>query len=303
MVPSPTARHCVTGSRATHYGLSLIELIVVIALMAVFMSLLLGAVQKVRASAARLACQNNLRQLGLGLHHYHDAQRALPPGLRTKGDPYLYLSWNARLLPYLEQETVWLQTVRQFQTSPQFWNPLHDNLSVPLALFQCPSGNRSVGIVPEGYLVAFTYYLGVSGTLTTAADGMLYTDSAVRLADVADGTSQTLMVGERPPGPDSRWGWWYAGMGQLGTGSGDMILGVAEKRWGFQLPTCLEGPYHFQTGGLDEICDVLHFWSLHHGGANFLFADGSVRFLKYDVRDVLPVLATRAGGESVTISD
>jgi len=119
------------------------------------------------------------------------------------------------------------------------------------------------------------------------------------LAEILDGLSNTVMVGERPPSADNRFGWWYAGVGQHATGSGDMVLGVREC-----LDTdepCPKGPNHFRLGTDRDVCHFLHFWSHHSNGANFCFADGSVRFLAYGADAVLPALATRAGNESVEV--
>jgi len=80
-----------------------------------------------------------------------------------------------------------------------------------------------------------------------------------------------------------------------------MILGVAEYNNSFRLPECPRGPHSFRQGRLDEMCDTLHFWSLHPKGANFAFADGSVHFLSYSADAILPALATRAGGETVEL--
>jgi prepilin-type processing-associated H-X9-DG protein len=110
--------------------------------------------------------------------------------------------------------------------------------------------------------------------------------------------------GERPPSADFWYGWWYAGYGQAGTGSADMLLGVRERNLGGPFVSdCPAGPYHFREGRADNQCDLFHFWSLHPGGAHFLFADGSVRFLAYSADAILPALATRAGGEPVDSLD
>lgn len=80
-----------------------------------------------------------------------------------------------------------------------------------------------------------------------------------------------------------------------------MILGAAEYNNSFRLPECTHGPHLFKQGKLDNMCDTLHFWSLHPGGANFTFVDGSVKFLTYSANKILSALSTRAGGESFDV--
>ncbi|MBY0232636.1 MAG: DUF1559 domain-containing protein [Gemmataceae bacterium] len=145
-----------------------------------------------------------------------------------------------------------------------------------------------------------TAYVGVLGTEYLRKDGVLFADSRIRFEDIVDGTSNTLLVGERPTSANMAFGGWYAGTGQnFGTGSASMVLGVREYCFTPFAPDCPVGPYSFGPGRLDNTCDAFHFWSLHSGGAHFAFADGSVRFLSYGAKDILPALATRAGGESV----
>ncbi|MCI0700371.1 MAG: DUF1559 domain-containing protein [Planctomycetia bacterium] len=274
------------------------------ALLATLTGLVLAGVQRVRASAARTQCANNLKQIGLALHQYHDTHRAFPAGLRTQNDPYPYLSWLARLLPMLEQQSLWELTQREYARDNRFWmEPRHSPGAIPVSAFVCPADGRGSATVREGYQVAFTHYLGVSGATPTRDDGVLYYDSAVRIVDITDGTSQTVACGERPPSPDYRLGWWYAGVGQNRDGDGDMILSAIGVRVTFRAPTCPFGPYQFGPGDPENLCDAFHFWSRHSGGAHFLFAGGSVRFLRYDAANILPALATRAGGEAVTISE
>jgi len=282
---------------------TLVEMLVVIGIIGVLVALLLPAVQKVREAANRLSCQNNLKQIGLALHHYHDAQGAFPPGVSHGGptDPYPDLGWEGRLLPYIEQDALWAQAQQAFQQDRQFWdNPPHMGFGTVVRLYACPSDPRvlSVQTAKVIFHVGLTSYLGVEGTDLNRRDGVLFLNSRIRLADITDGTSRTLLVGERPPSADFWFGWWYGGSGQSGTGSGDMVLGVRERNVMNPGPGgCPAGPYSFTSGRFDGPCDQFHFWSPHPGGANFLFADGSVHFLDYSADSVLPALATRAGGE------
>lgn len=286
-------------SREARRGLTLLELLVVIAMIAVMLGLMFPAVQVLRASAHRTSCSNNVRQIGLALHAYHQASGSLPPGVRRPPDPFPYLTWHARLLPFLEQEPLWRQTQRAFATQQTFWiDPPHVALRTILPVYACPAEPRRQGSVPEGVTVAFTGYLGVSGLNRMTRDGLFFLNSQVRLQEITDGTSNTLMVGERPPSADLHFGWWYGGVGQAFDGSADSVLGVRDVNVTFRAPACAQGPYHYGPGRPAEMCDTFHFWSLHSAGAHFLFADGSVRFLTYSADAVLPALATRAGGEA-----
>ncbi len=288
---------------ACRRAFTLIELLVVIAIVAVLLGLLLPAVQKVRAAASRLQCTNNLKQLGLALHGYHDSRSVLPPGVTSnrRGEAFPRMTWLTRLLPFIEQDALWRLALGayDFERVP-FHNPPHIAFSIPVRGFACPDDSRTLTVqnTHRGFRPALTSYVGVLGTSFDRSEGILSLDSRVRLTDITDGTSSTLMVGERPPSADFWYGWWYAGVGQMGTGSGDMLLGVRERNvGGTYVAPCPRGPYHFGPGRTTEQCDLFHFWSLHAGGAHFLFADGSVHFLAYSADPLLPALATRAGGE------
>ncbi len=285
-------------------GLTLMELLVVIAIVAILAGLLVPAVQKVRAAAARAECANHLRQIGLAAHQYHDQAHHLPSGMHwEKGkSPVRLSSWFVDLLPFAEQKALWDQTQKAYRvTKIPFRNPPHVGLATVVPLFTCPADDRVsvVQVAPrDGFYVAFTSYLGVSGKDLKTKDGVLFRDSRVRFADISDGSSNTLLAGERPPSADFQYGWWYAGVGQRFTGSTDMVLGVEEQN---RLPvvrgSCPPGTYSFGPGSASNQCDLFHFWSLHGGGAFFLFVDGSVRFLTYSAAPTLPALASRAGGE------
>jgi prepilin-type N-terminal cleavage/methylation domain-containing protein/prepilin-type processing-associated H-X9-DG protein len=288
---------------------TLIETLVVIAIIGVLIGLTLSATQRVRASAARTQCQNHLRQIGLALQNYHAAHGQLPPGVTLKDEPgsFPWMSWGTRILPYLEQDAVWRQAVEASKTKPADFtaSPPHPFTTV-ISIYGCPADGRvRQTVLARGHLpVALGSYLGVAGTRHSRRDGSLFRDSRIKFTDITDGTSNTLLVGERPPSPDMWTGWWYAGVGVDWMGTADTVLGTRERATPPRpdFPDC--GRFtQFQAGRLDNMCDVMHFWSLHTGGANFLLADGSVRFLGYGAADVLPALATRAGGEAVVISD
>jgi prepilin-type N-terminal cleavage/methylation domain-containing protein/prepilin-type processing-associated H-X9-DG protein len=294
-----------------HRAYTLIELLLVIAILGILIALLLSAVQKVREAASRTACQNNIRQLALALHHYHDAKGMLPAGIQdAKGKSKMaWAGWQVPLLPYVEQEAIYQEAISEFERDPIFSGSLmtktfqHATLARPIKLYVCPSDGR---IHNTHYyerfqlFVAFTSYLGNCGTTCKKADGLLAMDSKVRFADVTDGLSNTLLLGERPPSFDLVFGWWYAGTGQDWNGSAEMILGVREPNYGLRpdYPACPKKTYEFGPGRFAEPCDVYHYWSPHPGGAMFALADGSVRFMKYELNPMMPMLATRAGRET-----
>jgi prepilin-type processing-associated H-X9-DG protein len=318
----------------------LIELLVVIAIIGVLIALLLPAVQKVRDAANRTRCSNALKQIGLAMHQYHDNYGTLPPAFdpsSPNSNPpnyYWYWSWMARLYPYMEQENLFkvADAYAHVGNQWQVWGPggtqPNPALKVAQYCFQCPADNRVLvssfvpGIPnqPPSITVAFTSYQGVSGLNCTEGTGgfnpvpgptglLFRTDNKklrpVRFAQVTDGLSNTVMVGERPPSNDLVFGWLFAGAGQsvgfVSTGSADVVMGVRElNKVASYYPNCPSGdnnPYHFQQGSLNNPCDMFHYWSLHAGGANFLLADSSVRFLAYSADTILPALATRDAGD------
>jgi prepilin-type processing-associated H-X9-DG protein len=288
-------------------GFTSIELVVVIAILAVLIGLLLPAVQKVREAAARLKCANNLKQMGLALHQYHDTMGGLPPGVagRSATEPYPFMSWQVRILPYLEQEALWRKSQEAFgQTTDFRRSPPHTGFTTILPIYSCPSDVRTSAIgSARGLPVAFTDYQGVEGTDQFHKDGVLFLDSRVRFVDVTDGLSNTLFVGERPPSTNGILGWWYAGKGLASNGTAEVTLGMTARNQGPYGTGCPPGPYFYMPGDPKNQCHVFHFWSMHTGGSNFGFGDGSVRFIGYSAVTVMRELATRAGGEVVTLPD
>ncbi len=313
-------------TKKRRWGFTLIELLVVIAIIGILVALLLPAVQKVRDAAQRTACANDMKQIGLALHNYHDVNGTLPPGLdpnQPTGGPtnyYFYWSWMARILPFVEQDNLWRQADNYARTvSANPWdgslpgqpqgNPA---LRTTLTVYTCPADNRVLSseyVTGKGgnLTVAFTEFLGVSGIqmypVTSKYEGLFFPTSHVKFADISDGLSNTLAVGERPPSADLIYGWWFAGAGQNGgtTGSSDVVLGINEVNVSYRrCPGYGDSNYHYQfgPGDINDLCSQFHFWSLHPGGAHFLLADGSVQYFSYSINQtVLTAMATRAGGE------
>src|SRR5262245_17493413 len=290
--------------RFRNRGFTLIELLVVIAIIAILIGLLLPAVQKIREAASRMKCSNNLKQLGLALHNYHDTYGKLPPALVNDGTEYpptgyhAYWSWMALAMEFYEQSNLYRQadtwahgTTYPYQWWPWggFWlsppSPPNPALSVLLPVFQCPADNRVFQTIDGGgMMVALTSYLGVGGIRSdyaTDKSGIFLANRRVKFADILDGLSNTLMVGERPPSVDLYYGWWFAGAGYDGNGTGDVTLGSADVGYAAAMG-CPASKVGFQQGNINDPCDQVHFWSLHTGGANFLRADGSARFLTYN---------------------
>jgi len=245
-------RHC--------RAFTLIEVLVVISIVSILMGLLLAAVQNVRQAAARVKCQNNVKQIALALHNYHDAHRRFPPGHRSliPPQPPVFTGWPLDILPYIEQQPLQYTAQAAFRQTPNpFANPPHTGLATVVPTYICPSDDRvsrpQVG-ARSGYPVAFTCYLGISGNDASTKDGVLYQNSRTQMTEIWDGTSNTLLLGERPPSADFQFGWWYAGVGLRFTGAADMILGVREQNLAPFQQGCPPGRYPFMPGWFSRDC-------------------------------------------------
>lgn len=303
-------------------GFSLIEILVVIGLIGLLIGLLLPAVQQVRGSAARMQCLNNLKQIGIALHHHHDLHGRIPPQ-PTSGnphDPNEILSWMALILPQMDQAPLWAVSVQACRADRlSYHNPPHVGHATVVRDYVCPSDGRLLAplTTPRGDHAAFTSYIGISGSpkggtkfvlngmnLLRPAPGVLGQRGGTRLADITDGTSLTIMVGERPPPASLQAGRWYTGyslaaLGDFPGPDGAMLIPASP----FLGDRCAVSGTGFGPGRIDNPCDRYHLWSLHPGGANFLFADASARFLSYTAAPILPALATRSRGEQVQLPD
>jgi prepilin-type N-terminal cleavage/methylation domain-containing protein/prepilin-type processing-associated H-X9-DG protein len=311
------------------HGFTLIELLVVIAILAVLIGLLLPAVQKVREAANRMSCADNLKQLALAAHHHHDAKGQFPTGLHTvdlMGDGRYAngTTWEIELFPYLEQENLqkkWDYTDHRNNVV----GGMNATTAQVLKVLLCPSDALPAPVShfvdrPEiPYPWAYGYYGlgsygGNAGTRSfpggrLSRDGVLFLDSSIRLADVTDGTSNTLLLGERShrdPNYDrityasflafyplEAFGMWAAVMFTSGGSLPHHLLSTPVPI-NYQMPP---------SGGSAEIQNRLcAYGSGHSGGANFAFADGSVRFLSDRIPlETLQALSTRAGGEVVSV--
>jgi prepilin-type N-terminal cleavage/methylation domain-containing protein/prepilin-type processing-associated H-X9-DG protein len=324
---------------ARRRGFTLIELLVVIAIIGVLIGLLLPAVQKVRETAARAQCTNNLKQIGLALQNYHDSNNGFPPGYidgntnpssTPDNDVGPGWGWAALLLPFVEQQNIYNQINLRIGVG------LGSNAAfcqLQLKVHQCPSDGyqQNFTVWPTSVVVAHGNYVGcngweecfygaggnpeggggtdgLAGGYGGSGVGLFWRNSHNRVANVTDGLSNTIVIGERCAAHSpSTW-----------TGA---VTGGQCPAWMATLPWTT--PYSTTSGpacdnaDYDEAlvlahCNATHlpsadnpiydpdtFWSMHTGGgANFLFGDGSVHFLSSSIDPITyQYLATIAGGE------
>lgn len=296
-------------------GFNLIELLVVIGVMGLLLGLLMSAVQSAREAAARTACKNNLRQIGLAFGNFESGHGSFPAAhvdIRTYV-PVSYigsglnLNWQVLMLPYIEQQALWQQALEAYKIDVYPWhNPPHIGLTTVIRTYGCPSDWRVFAPITDdaGYTAVYSSYQGVAGY--QLQDGAMRAVHGVRIAEITDGTSQTLIVGERPPAGRHLAGAWYTSYWvEPAWRYDEYYFGrhhYMDVYWPYDSGPC-RGPFYFGPGRVQNACDFNHFWSLHPGGAHFLLADGSVHFLSYSAVSVMIPLATRAGGEVVNWAD
>ena len=315
----------VTFTRKTNrIGFTLIELLVVIAIIAILIGLLLPAVQKVREAANKMKCTNNLKQLGLALHSYHDNNQSFPANKNLA--TVTSIGWHVMILPYIEQTALGNSanpSLPSYITAGNVNRLLGGN---KISTFLCPSYDQILSLsaidnLPNGTMAYTMHYVGVAGPKGTnpttgtaynvngpatsqaglAADGILpfhkslsttapATPGAVKIGDITDGTSNTMMVAE--------WAW----QGLEAT-PGALRAWQRGGIWDNDFPACKNIGSSMRT--VRYITNTNHndisIGSNHTGGCNIAFGDGSVRFIResIDLNKVLLPLASRNGGEVV----
>jgi prepilin-type N-terminal cleavage/methylation domain-containing protein/prepilin-type processing-associated H-X9-DG protein len=265
-------------------GFTLVELLVVIVIIGVLMALLLPAVQAAREAARRASCRNNLRQIGIGLHAYHGVHGFFPPGYFADTTNWQgpHWSWSTYLLPYLEQQplnNVLGVSAQTFGYGASFAPPCPAT-QTSLSVFVCPSDTGPRLNASKG-LHAKSNYRAVE-------NGVFYLNSCTSTAEITDGTSNTLAIGECSLDPNGQTyvGAIWAGM----RGSDGQYVYISDAMWWID-----SDPLYCVNGRAAQA-----FSSRHPGGTHFVFADGSVHFLQESIDgQTLERLACRNDGQPI----
>jgi prepilin-type N-terminal cleavage/methylation domain-containing protein len=313
----------------TRHGFTLIELLVVIAIIAVLIALLVPAVQKVRDAAARTQCANNLKQVALATHAFHDAKKRFPSGVNvpvgtTTGmvfptnklykngtiadppEPGMWISWGEAILPYIEQTN--LQTTLNL-TKNQYANCKGPNSvgAQIIPIFLCPADPLPFKVSTH-VSGGVTYYFGMNsygsngGTRSWyssayANNGVMWINSSVRLTGITDGTSNTFLYGERWHFDPN-----YADIATLGGWAWANFSAQEDYVLSTPVPiNYLVPPNPTTQNQYDRICA---YGSGHPSGAHFAMADGTVRFLTLTRTGDLPTLqalSTRSAREPLSV--
>lgn len=319
-------------------GFTLIELLVVIAIIAILIALLLPAVQQAREAARRTQCKSQLKQIGLAIHNYESSMTCFPPGQIRLGFSVAprVRGWSmfVQLLPYFDQAALY----HRWDFADPMANEANGNTATILPVLVCPSATlgQNPYIKSSGARYALTSYGGNGGTqshppASISGDGMFagtgptittpttVQHGLIRIRDVTDGTSNTLLLGERnhtdlnydsfftggyATNPMTGWGYWAPAGGQLGITDLTMSsYAQINYRLPFNFPNrpgSIGSAASFDAS-IESISRLCSYGSQHTGGAQFALVDGSVRFVSENVDlNVLRSLSTRAKGEVVS---
>ncbi len=299
--------------KSNRQGFTLVELLVSISIIGVLVGLLLPAVQQAREAARRMQCQNNLKQIGLAFQNYHSSLRKFPPGYisnvnSTGNEIGAGWGWGTLLLPQLEQSALYNQINFTFGIEHPL-NSVHRLQRLPT--FLCPSDNapdrwqvENRDLASGAFLaniceVAPSNYIGMFGTFEpgVGGDGVLFRNESLSFQSITDGTSTTLLVGERGFRLGSAtWTGAVTGAVIVPDGSDGVGTGPPESASSLILGHSGDG---FSPG--ERRSHVNQFYSEHQGGVHFLFVDGHFSFISTstDYR-VYQALSTRAGGETIS---
>ncbi|WP_238537668.1 DUF1559 domain-containing protein [Zavarzinella formosa] len=308
---------------------TLIELLVVIAIIAILIGLLLPAVQKIREAANRMKCTSNLKQLGLAAHNYQDTYQAFPTGVAAPGSDGRTTSLFVELLPFIEQDALYKQW--NFTTPSANFGAVGTPASAKVNMYVCPSAAVADNPINVGSMwLGVTTYSGNGGAKSfppqnASKDGMFHLNSAVRMADVTDGLSNTYLFGERvlsdanidtymsapfitPPDPPlqsfTSFGGWSAPAGASAIAT---VTLSAEGGINYFFPNKYEAPppptppppIDWNTISANYWKRLSSWGSKHTNGVNFALGDGSVRFVKSSIAPAsLLAFSTRNGGET-----
>jgi prepilin-type N-terminal cleavage/methylation domain-containing protein/prepilin-type processing-associated H-X9-DG protein len=276
---------------------TLIELLVVIAIIAILVALLLPAVQQAREAARRSQCKNNLKQIGVAFHNYIDVHSSFPPGFTATRPEFNWPHWGwaVFILPYVDEANLF-DTLRvndqPLAPGPGIASPTPDTERL-LATYICPSDTGPVLNQKKG-LFAKSNYRGVTGNVShpgvnfdnlTTMNGTFYLNSRTRIADLIDGSSNTVVVAE------TRSDTTYAGAIWAGMRGTNNIAGVDRTHIGDII-------WWLNNENLINANNGATHGSRHVGGANFLLADGSSRFVSEntDTATLESVAARNDGG-------
>ncbi len=316
-------------------GFTLIELLVVIAIIAVLIALLLPAVQSAREAARRIQCVNNLKQMGLALHDYHDALGSFPPSYLARSrfingadDTAPGWGWASMILPHLDQAPIY----SSINVGLPVENPSNGTgVRTQIAGYLCPSdpavagpfavtnanANTMATIAPTSYAAC----VGNDQADTTTGlnndglgNGVMFRNSRVRVADITDGMSNTILAGERAWSINE--GIWPGVVTSGVIRRGPMNPCPATGALFYLAPTLVQAHCNVLNTDTDPDGGLDDYSSFHPGGANFVFGDGSVKFLKSILRNsgvrpdgstiyspsslIFQALGTRSGGEIVS---